>query len=359
MRLLVGLAVCVAGCDGATEVVVAASADAVIVVQDGDGPWTQVAVSNGEVRFTSTTGLFGVTWMCPDVLVGPTTHSHMPQVMFVTDPELLYPLECFSGFPDREYVTLTGTAPTGTQIFSRFDAWPTEVGESGVFGLSLERGRNDVIAYRPGAPARFLRRSIDLQADTELPFPVDTDGLIMPVQTPTIVGAPDDGLRLYADVNTENGVVYAYFEGTPPTVNVPPFAGLLATDRATIGANSAGCTTQLPLTEADPTLIMPRPMDAGVSRRYAQWNADPEVAWEGVMVHLGFGATMIYASQSYLEAAGNTEALPIVDVVTLPGWHAGLGGLADGDTVDWELGRVRGTYDGELQSCWTSGSFTW
>jgi hypothetical protein len=351
MRVLVGLAVCALGCDGATEVVVAASADAVVVVQDGDGPWTQVPVVDGEVRFTSTAGLFGVAQLCPP---GPRTRV-APSVRFETDPEELHDLVC--GWPDQEYVTLSGTAPTGTHVFGRTSEW-TEVDETGRFTFTLPRGVNDVIAYRPGAPARFLRRSIDLQTDTELAFPVDTDGLVMPVQTPTIVGAPDDGLTLYSDINTEDSVVYAYFEGTPPTVVVPPLAGLAATDRATIGARAHGCTAQLPVTAEDPTLVIPRELYGGVSRRFAQWNADPGIEWEGVSVLLAF-ETGIYASRSYLEASGTTEAIPIVDVTALPGWRAELGGPTVGDDLDWELGIYRGDYDGDYNGCWISGTLTW
>jgi len=360
MRLLVGLVVCAAGCDAAKEIVVAASADAVVVVQDGDGPWTQLEVTDGEVRFTSTAGWFGVAWMCPPVVDGVTTYRQPPYVLFETEPEMLWDFVCSVGPPDGEYLTLSGTAPTGTQVFAR-TIRPTEVDASEVFGLSLPRGVNDVIAYYPAEPARFLRRSIDLQADTELALPIDTDGLVMPVQTPTIIGAPDDGLRLYSDVNTDNSAVYAAFEGTPPTVAVPPLAGLLATDRATVGAQARGCTAQRPVTAEDPTLIIPREMYGGVNRQIAQWNADPEIAWEGVSVHLGFGfgSVVISARQSYLDGSASPESIPIIDVTTLPGWRPELGGPTAGDAIDWYLERYRGEYDGDYNDCWISGSFTW
>jgi hypothetical protein len=51
--------------------------------------------------------------------------------------------------------------------------------------------------------------------------------------------------------------------------------------------------------------------------------------------------------------------MPIVDVVTLPGWRSGLGGLVDGDDVLWQLGRFRGDYDGDYNGCWISGTLTW
>lgn len=366
---LVGVLV-LGGCgDERLTIEVRGDAYSVIVAQDGDGPWQQVELINTVGSFEATAGYFGVAQLCRPFTTGGSTTVFEPVVIFSTEArEERFDLRCSWGA--TTFVTVTGSAPAGTRIFSANSPYDDVVADSGTYGIGISVGVHDIFAVLPGAPDRFLaKRGLDIRDDLVLDLPVDVEGVAMTAMTPTVTGGGSD-VMVYADLNSDTDGGYVYFGEDPTTVSVPPTTALAASDHAAIGARSGGCTRQVSLTDETPVLAIPRPLTGGVGvATGAIWDADPAVEWDeagyGVYTSLDSPTPFLerksatfFATDEWLAITG-ADRIPYVDLAALPGAPDNIIPFATGEALDYWVERSRGRYDGDYTECSAIGSLTW
>jgi hypothetical protein len=341
------------GNDASFELTFDAHGSNLVVAQDGDGPWQQLALdASGTATFEVTAGHFGVGRFC--------TTGQAAKFLFDTEAPDEFPMSC-TEHVQGALVHLSGTTSPGAELWITSTTVPVDA--AGAYDLTLPAGTYDLFAVLPGTPSRFLAaRAVDVSADRVLDLPVAIDGIQMLPVTPTVTGADASEVRILADLNTPTA--YASFGEGPTTVDVPPVGALLATDHAAIGAHAHDCGIQQPLTTTPPAFQVPAPYTASADRTHATWSADPAVAWEWATIFLSSTGTPrstvnFFASTTWLAASGSGDSFPIVDLQALPGWTAGLDGFSAGTELEYYVARYRGKYDGDYAYCGAEGDLTW
>jgi len=344
-----------AGCGGGgggvdpLELTIDATDTALVVAQDGDGPWQQLTPdANGVARLEVTAGWYGVVGVCAgDPPLTPRAH-----VVFDTD--VADPDVSCGAVVTTSIVHVTGTTDPGADIW--IDLSNASVDATGAYEATVRPGTHDVFAVLPGAPARLLvRRDVDLSADATLDLPVSTDGVDMATMSPTVTGAAASDVTVYADLNNARDE-WVPLGQDPTTVPVAPASVLYPGDHPSIGASAAGCSTQKPLGAQPPALALPTPFTATFDAAQVTWQADPAIAWEGVGLSrftsdAPAASVDYFVSPGWLAATGAGDQLAFLDLTSLPGWHAGLAAISPTQQVRQNIWTYRGIFNGDYNIC--------
>jgi hypothetical protein len=373
MRNQLGVAVvvvmCACGGGGGDQGVVTIHAlgSPLVVGQDGDGAWEQLALdADGVAQLNVTSGFYGVIGFCTSAL-GPSARAEGRFAVDFADVDM----SCGSGGTSSRISGVT--APDAMVYAGLTPDLPADA--AGMYGLFVHSGLHDVFAVLEGTPSRLLvRRGVDASSDVTLDLPIETEGIDMPTMTPVVTGALSDQVSVYADLTTGSFTDYVFFGSGPTSTPIPPASVVVATDHAAIGASthtadgSVGCGRQVPLGPTPPTLELPALYSADFDTTQLVWDADDAVEWELAALSLrpvfqpgqtrAVSATF-YSSGGWLDAAGAGQVLSVPDLSTLPGWTPELAAFAAGQEIRWNTWTNRGVPEGDYTICAASGTITW
>lgn len=345
---LLVVAGCVASSDD-TVLQIEAREARVVVVQDGDGPWQQVALtSDGTAAVEIGADRYGVGALCTDQGAGAGAtflFDTLPRSVVLTCPQGV------ATMPAPVHVR-GSTAPGATVWIAGRSA---QADATGAFDVAVSAsGQHDVIALVPTTPPAIVaRRALVLAGDTVVDLPA-ADAVELTALYP-MLARTDAGVAFAATLHTATDRVPLPVERA--TVFVPPPSFLVPADRTTVAARGRGCAQQRSLAAAGEPFALPAPLVFAVDRSQVAWTADPAIAWDAALVEIdgGLGGTYsAYASASW-RATTVASAIPIVDLAALPGWSRGLPSLVPEQPASLRLTISTGSPDGDLVEC-TAGA---
>lgn len=332
---------------------------ALLVAQDGDGPWLPVTLdAAGNGTFEVTAGYHGVAQLCLD---GAPTAPRL-RVTFDAGAATLTP--CPPTQPASAYATLSGTVKPADAEVSISAAGPSFVPTPGTYSTRRLRGSTVDVVARAGQRMHIVR-DVVLDADRVLDLDLTTSGFALSTVTLPPVSGATGTPTYYAELMTGHRT-WLRLPGNGTAVPLVPAAHRAAGDRVVVGAYtdsaSGGQAVQREVGGDTPVaLTMATPVALSIERSGGRW----EGAWEWIYAThrltsgpVGRLAVTYGADGAWAEARGDSS-LPWLTPSTLPGWDATWGDIVAGAELQIWFSVERGDRAGDFDFQGAKATLTW